>query len=600
MKKKIILAAIALVAVAGGVAGLSAFEAHVINVTAKIENALRVPTEPIDFGTVFPQEELDRTFDVALSQSFLDENRVDDVEYAIRQKPKCGVTTDNGQTLVGPTGTGHVSLDSEDQVVIDCGPAPRDLTTGETWDVLPLLCPYLSKHEITEDGSETNNDSDVPAFHEPWTFSNHQVVWTEALGRLSKLAGDTLDTWNLDLKVPCFGGNCAQDWEAFVTGINASATPAQYVQPIAEEHKVFGCDLWIEVNGVSVAVPCVPGDFTVVSDTTNTVEGNGNAVAVSSPHPSWTASIPGATWIWSEDPVSTENNQTETFVKQFNVSGTSVSAASLMIATDNTYSVEVNGSAVCSSADENNFQLGTQDVCPVTNLVAGANTLEITVNNIGVGSSANPAGLLYKLSYTTACGTLGCAEKADAMLVLDRSGSVGDNLTDLKNAAHAFVTALSPATDGAHLGQVSFSSSATLDVHLTADGSVVDTAIDALVSAGFTNLEDALLQATAEFANPGDGHDRADADSADFIVLITDGAPTASNGPDTHEQDAINAANAADAAGITIYVVGVGTDTSTADFLENSIATSPAHYFDAADFDDLQAILESLTTCNGD
>ena len=73
-----------------------------------------------------------------------------------------------------------------------------------------------------------------------------------------------------------------------------------------------------------------------------------------------------------------------------------------------------------------------------------------------------------------------------------------------------------------------------------------------------------------------------------------------SNGPDTDEQDAINAATAAKNAGITIFVVGVGTDSGTALFLANSIATDPAHYFDAADFDDLQAILESLTTCNGD
>src|SRR3989344_6121724 len=145
MKKKIILAAIALVAVAGGVAGLSAFEAHVINVTAKIKNALRVPTDSIDFGTVFPQEQLDQTFDVTLSQSFLDEDRVDDVEYAIRQKPKCGVTTDNGQTLVGPTATGHVSLGPVDEVIIDCGNPPRSLETGETWGGLPSLCEYISK-----------------------------------------------------------------------------------------------------------------------------------------------------------------------------------------------------------------------------------------------------------------------------------------------------------------------------------------------------------------------------------------------------------------------------------------------------------------------
>src|SRR3990170_975674 len=106
MKKKIVLASVTLAAVAGGVAGLSAFEAHVINVTAKIENALQVNTDDIDFGTVFPQEELYENLEISLSESFVAEDRVDDVEYIIRQKPKCGWTLNDGENLLGiPTAT---------------------------------------------------------------------------------------------------------------------------------------------------------------------------------------------------------------------------------------------------------------------------------------------------------------------------------------------------------------------------------------------------------------------------------------------------------------------------------------------------------------
>src|SRR3989338_6705527 len=113
MTKKIALGLVALVAMAAGVAGLSAFEAHVINVTAKIENALRVKTTEIDFGTVFPQEHLDQQMEVSLSQSFIDEDRVDDVEYRIRQKPKCAVSTLDGTELLDlPTATGEVNVDS--------------------------------------------------------------------------------------------------------------------------------------------------------------------------------------------------------------------------------------------------------------------------------------------------------------------------------------------------------------------------------------------------------------------------------------------------------------------------------------------------------
>ena len=60
-----------------------------------------------------------------------------------------------------------------------------------------------------------------------------------------------VDDWIIDLAVPCFGGYCAQDWENFVHGINPSANPDEYIQPIANEHKVFGCDLWVEVTRVS-------------------------------------------------------------------------------------------------------------------------------------------------------------------------------------------------------------------------------------------------------------------------------------------------------------------------------------------------------------
>lgn len=77
--KKVLLAIGTLATVLAVIPLFAAFEAHVVNVTARIENALFVPIKSIDFGTVFPQEKLDKTFDVSLSQSFQDETRVDDV-----------------------------------------------------------------------------------------------------------------------------------------------------------------------------------------------------------------------------------------------------------------------------------------------------------------------------------------------------------------------------------------------------------------------------------------------------------------------------------------------------------------------------------------
>ncbi|MEK7542595.1 MAG: VWA domain-containing protein [Patescibacteria group bacterium] len=448
MKRKIALGAIAMVAVGGSIVGMSAFEAHVINVTARIENALFVPTSELNFGTVFPQEAFDKTFDVSLSQSFQDEDRVDDVLYMLRQKPKCADNPNN------PTEFSQVSHDPE---------TGEFFCEKEGHEILPLLCPYLSKEELTEDGQRENDEGVISAFHGPILDWDLGDTWaTQVSGKLIKSLDDLSDTWNIDLKVPCFGNHCAQDWEEFVAGVNASAIPAAYVQPIANEHKIFGCDLWIEVLGISLPDGGIP-----------------------------------------------------------------------------------------------------------------------------------------------------CDKDIDLMLVLDRSGSINaGELTTLKTAAKAFVDALVPATPGAHVGMVSFSSSASLDAHLTDDGSAVKTAIDALVSGGTTNLEAALLAATTELANPGDGHDRADATSPDFIVLITDGAPTSSNthagdpqGDPDHATDAAAAATVAKAAGVEIFVVGVGTTGATATYLESDIASTdpPEHYFDAADFGALEAILEALAECpNGE
>ncbi|MEK9201458.1 MAG: hypothetical protein AAB944_00645, partial [Patescibacteria group bacterium] len=133
-KFKKILAGFSAVALAVALMPMfAAFEAHVINVTAKIENALAVSTNALDFGTVFPQEHLDKPLVVQLSQSFLDAPRVDDVEYFIRQKPKCAITSNDGQAFdAANTATGHVlpvaTTTDPNDYWIDCGPTTRTLT----------------------------------------------------------------------------------------------------------------------------------------------------------------------------------------------------------------------------------------------------------------------------------------------------------------------------------------------------------------------------------------------------------------------------------------------------------------------------------------
>lgn len=156
-------------------------------------------------------------------------------------------------------------------------------------------------------------------------------------------------------------------------------------------------------------------ELKIVSDTQTLVEDtNTLAVATYSGHSAWTASIPGATWIWETatvtDPV---NATTRTFIETFTI--TAPTSASLTIAADNGYQVYLNNVLVVDNlAVENNFQLGTQDVIPLT-LASGANTLKVVVKNFpqaGGTYKSNPAGLLFKL---TAVGTTDCGRTTDVV-----------------------------------------------------------------------------------------------------------------------------------------------------------------------------------------
>jgi hypothetical protein len=83
--KKVILVIAALVLVISGVAAVSAYEAHLINVRAHVENAIDVTVREINFGTVFPEEWMTKQFTVQTSGSFCKETqtRVGNVDYEI-------------------------------------------------------------------------------------------------------------------------------------------------------------------------------------------------------------------------------------------------------------------------------------------------------------------------------------------------------------------------------------------------------------------------------------------------------------------------------------------------------------------------------------
>lgn len=98
--KKVILVLGALMMVASGVATVSAYEAHIINVTATVENSLTVGVKHLGFGTVFPEEFFLRDFSVEISGSFCSstQKRVRNIDYEIWKawKPK----RDAGGTII--------------------------------------------------------------------------------------------------------------------------------------------------------------------------------------------------------------------------------------------------------------------------------------------------------------------------------------------------------------------------------------------------------------------------------------------------------------------------------------------------------------------
>ena len=257
MKKKILLGLSAAGTAIALLPLLAAFEAHVINVTAHIENALNVQRDKIPFGTVFPEEHLfSEPFDISLSHSFLEQKRLDDVTYVIKQKPKCEKDANNA-TSTDPL---H---------------KPVDLVTHECpgfYHEMPLLCPYLSKEKADNDRNIPTDlppyDTEIAALHgDPNNWDIHDAtLW--AKGKLTQAGNDIVDNWVIDLLVPCFEGQCAQ---LDPRNPNIFIPPA-YQLPCDDVNndgqcdlngQTFGCDLWVEVNGYSLPPTTEPGTITV-------------------------------------------------------------------------------------------------------------------------------------------------------------------------------------------------------------------------------------------------------------------------------------------------------------------------------------------------
>lgn len=149
-------------------------------------------------------------------------------------------------------------------------------------------------------------------------------------------------------------------------------------------------------------------DFILYSGTDDIVEETGNnATLVQTPYPAaWTASIPGATWIWNTSQVADPLlDQTFTFNRTFYWFGP-IGTANLQIAADNLYWVYLNGNLIATSPNDHTYD-NAQTIDLAGNIADGKNILEIKVENLpNTGSPEDTsAGLLYQLSINAT----GCA-----------------------------------------------------------------------------------------------------------------------------------------------------------------------------------------------
>lgn len=180
----------------------------------------------------------------------------------------------------------------------------------------------------------------------------------------------------------------------------------------------------------------------------------------------------------------------------------------------------------------------------------------------------------------------------DVVFVVDDSGSISDNdYITLLSTLVDFSNNLDHAPGETHLGLVTFSSSAALQLGLTGNQAAYQSAVGNLSqSFGQTNTSAGLSTARSEILTNG----RAGVPK--LIVLITDGTP---NRPTTGIHpvtDAINEANMIKNDGIEIYAIGVGSQVTFNDL--DLYASNPDNDFISL-FDDYEALVgqgENLAT----
>jgi len=210
--------------------------------------------------------------------------------------------------------------------------------------------------------------------------------------------------------------------------------------------------------------------------------------------------------------------------------------------------------------------------------------------------------------YITPNPTLSSSCGLDVALVLDNSGSVGSNLTTMKNAFKSFVDSL--AGTPTQFSVTYFNETAHIQQVFSGDPATVKSAIDNVPYAGgSTNWQDGLLKAKLTYdprpSVPNLVIFSSDGDPNKYYTNISDeGNPTGLTGPgngsDTASHNAaISLSNTIKGSGTRVITLGIGGGSS---MQSRMVAISSADaYYNAGNFDELSTALNEIVTdlCGG-
>lgn len=180
------------------------------------------------------------------------------------------------------------------------------------------------------------------------------------------------------------------------------------------------------------------------------------------------------------------------------------------------------------------------------------------------------------------------AEKADIMLVVDRSNSMSDSgkIGQARLAVSDFIDIVMPPSQPGQqvfkVGMVMFQNQPELLAPLTFDRGTLLGQVAKLEPAGGTNIADALELGMIEVLGPGHRPE-----AKPIIVLLTDGVPF-----NNTRMLTVDVADRLRDAGITVYSIGLGHDVDPA--LLKLVARRPELYFFAPSASDLADVFTRI------